>query len=275
MSSKKQKSLLKTTLNQLYNDYAEQYQRSPEDFFAVRQDPIEFPHRYSDFHNIEAAAFLSATFAYGKVASLCAFVDRLLQWLAPSPYDFLSQGPAVVQELAGHKPYYRLHKSTEILALLTMLSRVYSEHGSLREIYLASYYKNSTTKDRLAGFVDNLTEIAGCPLTFLVPSPSSGSPCKRLNLFLRWMVRRDGLDFGLWREVSPSDLIMPLDTHIGRVAYRLGWIETPSLSWRKAELITEVLREFDPADPTRYDFALCHESIARSEWLKTLVGETA
>jgi uncharacterized protein (TIGR02757 family) len=90
-----------------------------------------------------------------------------------------------------------------------------------------------------------------------------------MNLFLRWMVRRKDMDFGLWPEVSPADLIMPLDTHIGRTAYRLGWITTPSLTWRKAERITEVLREFDPEDPLRYDFALCHESMQKRLKRKT------
>lgn len=263
---------LKKILDRLCRQYAADFRRSPKEFFVTRRDPILFPHRYSDFHNIEAAAFLAATFAYGNVTSLCAFIDHLLEMLEPSPYDFLRRGPSAVQELQHHKPYYRLHKADEILSLLRMLSLVYSEQGSLYEVFRKSYYKYSIMKERLAGFVQELNQISGQSLKFFVPSPADGSPCKRLNLFLRWMVRRDSIDFGLWREVKPADLVMPVDTHIGRVAYRLGWISTPSLTWQKAEAVTNALRDFDPDDPTRYDFSLCHESISRSAWLKKLVN---
>ncbi|HEY4492678.1 MAG TPA: DUF2400 family protein, partial [Acidobacteriota bacterium] len=142
----------------------------------------------------------------------------------------------------------------------------------LYNIFQSAYDKNSIMHSSLSCFVANLRKLSNVPLKFLLPSPEDGSTCKRLNLFLRWMVRRDGIDFGLWTDVSPASLIMPVDTHIGRAAYRLGWIGTPSLGWKKAEQITEVLRGFDPDDPTRYDFALCHESIAKSEWLSKLIA---
>lgn len=271
MTSQKQRQL-KKILDRLCVEYAEEFRRSPKEFFITRRDPILFPHRYRAFHDIEAAAFLAATFAYGNVTSLCAFVDRLLGMLQPSPYDFLRSGPSAVQELKRHQPYYRLHKADEILSLVQMLSLVYAEHGSLYEIFQKSYYTYSTTKERLAGFVQELNQISGRSLKFFVPSPADGSPCKRLNLFLRWMVRRDSIDFGLWDEIRPSDLVMPVDTHIGRVAYRLGWISTPSLTWQKAETVTNALRNFDPNDPTRYDFSLCHESISKSAWLKRLIN---
>jgi len=259
---------MKETLDKLYDQYTAEFRRSPRDFFSKRQDPIQFPHRYSSFHDREAAAFLAATFAYGNVTSLCSFVDHLLSLLKPSPHAFLSRGPKAVRSLGRHKPYYRLHKSKEILALLSMMSRVYSESGSLYNVFLESYFINSTIKVAATDFVVRLRSLSPGMPAILVPSPADGSTCKRLNLFFRWMVRREGPDFGLWREVSPAHLIMPVDTHIGRVAYRLAWIKTPSLTWQKAETITQVLRGFDPQDPTRYDFSLCHESISRSEWMR-------
>ena len=262
---------LKKTLDELCASYTAEFRRSPKKFFSARRDPILFPHRYQAFEDIEAAAFLAATFAYGNVTSLCAFVERLLALLQPSPFQFLRQGPEAVQTLIEHRPYYRLHKSSEILSLLKVLSGVYTEHRSLYQLFLDSYCNNNRTiKEPLSAFVGKLREREETSLKFLLASPKDGSPCKRLNLFLRWMVRRNGIDFGLWREVSPANLIMPLDTHIGRVAYRLGWIKTPSLTWKKAEQVTTVLRTFDPDDPTRYDFALCHESISKSAWLKRL-----
>jgi uncharacterized protein (TIGR02757 family) len=263
---------LQPVLDQLYDSYLGDFRRSPEEFFKGRMDPLAFAHRYKRFHDIEAAAFLASTFAYGNVRSLCGFIDRLLHLLNPSPYDFLRQGPDALETLTPHAPYYRLHKADEILNLLSMLARVYEKQGSLYDVFLTSYDSNRTMTDSISAFVRRLYEIHGAPIPFLLPSPESGSPCKRLNLFFRWMVRRDGLDLGIWKNVSPADLIIPLDTHIGRVAFHLGWIKTPSLSWKKAEQVTNILRRYDPEDPIRYDFSLCHESMSRTVWLQALVA---
>ncbi len=269
------KNQLKSILDQLYDHYLSEFQNSSEEFFEARRDPILFPHRYRSFHDQEAAAFIAATFAYGNVASLCAFVERLLSLLGPSPYSFLKNGPSAVETLGHHSPYYRLHKTKTILALLSMLSIVYEKHGSLYDVFLKTYDDNSTMAVNITHFVNGLRSLVPESLIFLLPSPEGGSPCKRLNLFLRWMVRRDGMDLGLWKEVSPARLIMPVDTHIGRTAYRLRWIQTPSLTWQKAETITAVLRTFDPQDPTRYDFSLCHESISKSKGLSSILTTKA
>lgn len=264
MRARLNRKKLQPVLDQLYESYLADFRRSPAQFFVNRRDPLMFAHRYSNIHDVEAAAFLASTFAYGNVQSLCAFVDRLLAMLEPTPYEFLRQGPAAVEKLAPRSLYYRLHKAPEILGILRMLSVVYREHGSLRSIFKASYDIHNTMSGSIEAFVTRLYGIHGAPIPFLLPSPRSGSPCKRLNLFLRWMVRRDGLDLGIWEDVSPAHLVIPLDTHIGRVAFQLGWIGTPSLSWKKAEQVTAILRGFNPADPIRYDFSLCHESISRS-----------
>ena len=264
------RSKLKPVLDHLYESYVTDFRRSPAEFFKCRMDPLTFAHRYTQFHDIEAAAFVASTFAYGNVRSLCGFVEKLLNLLQPSPYAFLKQGPDVLEALTPHAPYYRLHKTDEILSFLSMLARIYQNHGSLYDVFLVSYDSNRTMSDSISAFVARLYEIHGEPIPFLLPAPESGSPCKRLNLFFRWMVRRDGLDLGIWKNVSPAHLIIPLDTHIGRVAFRLGWIKTPSLSWKKAEQVTNILRRYDPEDPIRYDFSLCHESMSRSAWLQSL-----
>ncbi|MCI0414880.1 TIGR02757 family protein [bacterium] len=258
---------LRPVLDRLYESYLADFKRSPEEFFRDRMDPLVFAHRYTRFHDIEAAAFLASTFAYGNVRSLCGFIEKLLNLLQPSPYHFLKNGPDALETLTPHAPYYRLHKTEEILSFLSMLALIYRDHGSLYEVFLSSYDDNHTMTDSISSFVARLYEIHGAPIPFLLPSPDSGSPCKRLNLFLRWMVRKDGLDLGIWKDVSPADLIIPLDTHIGRVAFHLGWIHTPSLSWKKAEQVTKILRRYDPEDPIRYDFSLCHESMMDNDWL--------
>ena len=272
MPRKKSITDLRNVLDDLYESYLADYRRSPSEFFVNRQDPLAFAHRYSTFHDMEAAGFLAATFAYGRVQSLCAFVNRLLSELQPSPYQFLKRGPQHVNTLRNRKLYYRLQDSEQILGILRMLAKIYEQLGSLYEVYRLSYYNNSTIESTTTHFVRALYSIHGAPLPFLLPSPESGSPCKRLNLFLRWMIRTDGIDLGLWKEISTARLIIPLDTHIGRVAYRMRWIDTPSLSWRKAEKITDVLRQFHAEDPVRYDFSLCHESIERGAWFRNLVG---
>jgi uncharacterized protein (TIGR02757 family) len=263
-------TLLKQTLDKLYQDYREEFLASPQTFFERRKDPLMFPHRYKSFHDIEAAAFIAATFAYGNVTSLCDFIGSLLSRMGDSPAEFL-KNPDAMDELKKSQPYYRLHKEREILQFLKMLSLVYSTHGSLYEIF-RTHYNGNTIQIVATAFTEELRGISGHQHTFLLPDPSSGSSCKRLNLFLRWMVRRDGIDLGLWKDISPAHLVMPLDTHIGRVSYKLGWISTPSLSWKKAEAITDVLRKFNPEDPTRYDFALCHESMEKSAFLMKLIA---
>ena len=107
---------LKTALDELYDQYLTDFRSNPADFFERRKDPILFPHRYDDFHDVESAAFVAATFAYGNVTSLCSFVGRLLEMLGPAPGSFLQQGPEAIGEIAHHRPYYRLHKHREILA---------------------------------------------------------------------------------------------------------------------------------------------------------------
>jgi uncharacterized protein (TIGR02757 family) len=269
MNSLKQ-TRLKSTLDQLYNEYRQQYLENPQTFFERRRDPLLFPHRYQSFNDRELAAFLASTFAYGNVTSLCNFVHTLLAILGDEPAEFLKR-PGALAQIEKHKPYYRLHKQKEILSLLGMLSRVYRHRGSLYEVF-SKYYNSNTMQIAASQFTSALRKISGDTHEFLLPDPTSGSPCKRLNLFLRWMVRRDGMDLGLWESVSPANLVMPLDTHIGRIAYKLRWISTPSLSWKKAEAITDVLRKFDPDDPVRYDFSLCHESMAKSEVLQKMIG---
>jgi uncharacterized protein (TIGR02757 family) len=262
---------LKTTLDTLYNEYRYAYIQSPQTFFEKRRDPLLFAHRYSSFHDQEAAAFIAATFAYGNVKSLCNFVESLLELMGDRPAEFLKSHDGL-QFIEKHKPYYRLHKHDEILSLLRMLSEVYLRHGSLYEIFLKYY--NRSTIEIATHFTSELRRISGDPHTFLIPDPLSGSPCKRLNLFFRWMIRRDGIDLGLWEKASPANLIIPLDTHIGKVSYQLRWISTPSLSWKKAEEITNVLKKLDREDPLRYDFSLCHESMSNSDFVKSLTTKT-
>ena len=160
--------------------------------------------------------------------------------------------------------------------LIWWLNQIIREEGSIRSFFLRGY--NERDEDigpSLSRFVRAIRELErepfypslpfrGSGIHHFLADPSDGSGCKRLNLFLRWMVRRDGLDLGLWQEVSPSKLVIPLDTHVSRIGRRIGLTKRRSPGWRMALEITETLRGFDPQDPVKYDFALCRVGMLNS-----------
>ncbi len=217
-------------------------------------DPLECVPRDGGFHDIELSAFLAAAFAYGRADLIVRNVRGILGELGPMPHAALMKGDYQARFL-GWK--YRFHKRSDMLWLLDRLRAVYTAHGTLENAFCAA---PGGTGTRLAAFARLFTEgkKLSAAKSFLVPSPANGSACKRMNLFLRWMVRKDEVDIGLWTRIPPADLIMPLDVHVNRIAGRLGLVNPAgAANFKKAAALTERFREFDPADPVRYDFALC------------------
>ncbi|TMA28289.1 MAG: TIGR02757 family protein [Deltaproteobacteria bacterium] len=239
----------------------------------VRGDPVELPHRYSDPRDVEVAALLSSALAYGRVDLFKPRLSALLDRLGPSPAATASDSsPAELLERASGFAY-RMTDARDVACLLYGAGAMLRAHGSLGASF-AKHYRNSVSiKTALGAFVDELCAADFRPITgrraptrrlkHLLPHPGRGSACKRLNLFLRWMVRGpDGVDFGLWREVPVSELVVPLDTHVHRIGRFIGLTRRKDLSWRTAEEVTRRLRSLDPADPVRYDFALSHLGIS-------------
>ena len=153
------------------------------------------------------------------------------------------------------------------------MSKALKKHGTLKDLFYSHYETGQDDiKDALTGFVGYLTEIDTSPvygrnirpmgIKQLLASPKTGSACKRMNLFLRWVVRKKDIDFGIWSRVSPAKLIIPLDTHIARISRCLGLSRRKSPDWKMAKAITESLKDLDPSDPLKYDFALCHHGIS-------------
>jgi uncharacterized protein (TIGR02757 family) len=239
----------------------------------VRGDPVELPHRYEDARDVEVAALLSAALAYGRVDLFKPRLTALLDALGPSPAS-VAMNSTPVELLRRSKGFsYRMTGARDVACLLYGAGRILRAHGTLGACFSSHYRRLGSVRGALGAFVDELCAPDFTPFTgerapsrrlkHLIAHPDRGSACKRLNLFLRWMVRGpDGVDFGLWRDVPASALVVPLDTHVHRIGRLIGLTRRKDLSWKTAEDVTRRLRSLDAADPVRYDFALSHLGIS-------------
>ncbi len=240
---------------------------------AISQsDPIRFPAAYDRSDDREVAGWIASAFAYGRVETILASVGRVLAALGPHParaVDSISDFPRFAREaLAGFR--HRFHSAADATALLYAIASVRAEAGSVRKFFEGRQRpEDADAGGMLSRAVVRVLDLdwrpagggrslsATSPVRFFFPDPASGSACKRWNLYLRWMVRRDALDFGLWEGISPARLVVPTDTHVHRVARRLNLTRRKSADWKTAREITDRLARFDPRDPVRYDYALC------------------
>ncbi|TNE86737.1 MAG: TIGR02757 family protein [Deltaproteobacteria bacterium] len=224
-------------------------------------DPVRFAHRYEDPRDIEVAALFASQLAFGRVASFARPLDLILAEAdeAGGPYAWIrgfdAQQPTVLATLN-----YRWIWPGDFLAVATGLRRVL-EAGPL-----ASHFRGDTAAEALSAGIGRLADELPSPtrgMTAFLASPRSGSACKRWCMFLRWMVRpSDGIDFGLWTHLSPARLVIPLDTHVHRIALLTGLTERKTANWRTSEDVTRALAAIDPQDPVRFDFALAHLGIS-------------
>ena len=246
---------LRATLERLY--------QAPERLKQRNQDPIQYPRRYRDPLDQEVVAFLAASLAFGRISLFQGVVERLLNHLGPRPARRLrSSGSIRLPAGLG----YRMIRTRDLEHWLEALRGLLREHGTLRGWFQQVGLGKRPLREVLEELSQELTRRMGGQATSLTrgmrqlsPSPHHGGPCKRWNLFLRWMVRPDdGVDLGLWDWVAPSTLVIPLDTHVARIGFRLGLLYSPHPSWRAAERLTKALARLCPEDPLRYDFVLCH-----------------
>ncbi len=229
----------------------------------ILNDPVEFPHRYKDKKDIEVSAFISSLFAYGSVRLFKPVIERILSGMDSSPYEFLINFAPKRHAHIFRGIYYRFQKEDDILELLRILSLVLREFGSIERAFMEFYSPSDPdTGKAIEGFSRFILKLSrhnlNSGLSQLFPLPSKGSACKRANLFLRWMVRKDCVDFGLWKGIPKNKLIIPLDVHISRIGIRLGLTKRKTPDWKMAKDITEFLKSLDPEDPLKYDFVLCH-----------------
>ena len=247
---------LKIILDSLYAKY------NRRDLIAP--DPLQFVYKYKSKADKEVAGLLSATLAYGRVEQIENDLNKLFVIIGKGPYDFtLNFTGTKRKKLAAFK--HRFNTGTDIADLLELLKIVLKEYGSIEKAFLAGYKKED--KDiipALTIFCERLYCLYenhfGRPVSkgfqFLLASPANGSVCKRLNMFLRWMVRSDDVDPGLWESIDKSKLIVPVDTHIARLCKILGLYKRKTVSLAAAIEITDSFKRISPADPVKYDFAL-------------------
>ncbi|MEW6195949.1 MAG: TIGR02757 family protein [Bacteroidota bacterium] len=231
----------------------------------ISPDPLEFLHRYSNYHDIEISGILSSVFAYGNVKQIITTLEKLHSAMSNKPYEFVMNFDVKRDAAKLNNIKHRFFSMSDIIKLFIALNKIYKVYGSLKYLFLLYYFeKDNSLKDAVSFFSKHLTDlIAGGSkpthaIKFMFPDPHKGSACKRMNLFLRWMVRNDDLDFGLWYEIPTSKLIVPVDTHVAKICKRLKLSKQKNVSWKMAEEITEQLKRFDPNDPVKYDFAICH-----------------
>lgn len=235
-------------------------------------DPIQMVRPYADSADREVVAFCAAALAFGRVASVLESVGRLLDVLGPSPAAFIRRFDPKRDGRPLRALGHRWTRGVDLVALLWILRRMLDE-GSIEDYFLEGF--DSGDED-VSAALDSFSNRAraidlrpayGRPTPrpgahYFFPRPSAGSACKRLNLFLRWMVRRDRVDLGVWSRVPSSRLVVPLDTHVIRVGRCLGLTRRVSPGWPMAVDITSSLRALDPVDPVKYDFSLCHLGMA-------------
>ena len=224
----------------------------------IESDPIQVPHQYSHAEDIEIAAFLTATLAWGQKATIIASARRLLSNMSGGPFEFVNT--AGEEDLEIFLPFvHRTFNGFDCIYFLKSLRHVYQYHGGLRAVFETSYADSGDLGQALVHFRQVFFEHAEPGRTSKhVADVSRGASAKRINMFLRWMVRRDtrGVDFGLWKGIPMHALYIPLDVHTGKVARKLGLLTRKQNDWKAVEELTSRLREFDPEDPVRYDFAL-------------------
>jgi uncharacterized protein (TIGR02757 family) len=243
----------------------------------ILNDPIRLPHRYQDVQDIEVSALLAASYAYGKVDLFLGVLERIHAVMDDhgGPHSYVQNYDVDVHGPLLTGMGYRWTRDTDLVWFMAALRHTLAEHGTLAAVFAGKDAKEALARAHdvlLAAAVTTAKEV-GRPATtiaelprglkYFVPSPATGSGCKRGNLFLRWMVRSgDGVDLGVWSHLSPADLVMPIDRHVQRIAPLLGLVERANGSWRTAKAVTDALAVYAPADPVRYDFALAHTGIS-------------
>lgn len=261
-------AITSSSLKDYLDAKADQYNRPS----FIERDPISIPHRFSQKQDIEIMGFWAAVLAWGQRPVILKKTNELVALMDGAPYDFIrNHQESDLKRFLSFK--HRTFNATDALYFLHFFQQYYQDHESLEDAFLPdtaqqlvaetgpSLPQPVTVERSLILFHDRF-----CGLTDFFPertrkhiaTPARNSACKRLLMFLRWMVRQDnrGVDFGLWTRLRPDQLVIPIDVHVNRVARHLNLLARPQTDWKAALDLTETLRQFDPTDPVRYDFAL-------------------
>jgi uncharacterized protein (TIGR02757 family) len=224
----------------------------------IQTDPIQVPHTFTESGDIEISAFLTAALSWGRKATIISNARKLMAMMPGGPHAFLLD--AGERDLAKFLPFvHRTFNGIDCIYFLKALSRIYRDLGGLETVFSKGYAAHGDLAGAIIGFREVFFQVADPGRTAKhLPDLQKNSAGKRLNMFLRWMVRRDpqGVDFGIWDQIPMHALYIPLDVHSGSVARKLGLLNRKQNDWSAVEELTSKLQEMDPADPVRYDYAL-------------------
>lgn len=245
----------KAKLQDFFNKKVKEYNRPS----FIASDPVCIPHLFTKKQDIEIAGFFAAIFAWGNRTTIINKSKQLMQLMQMQPHSFCLHATAnELKKLEGFK--HRTFNTTDLLYCIEFFKRHYSVYESLENAFMPANQPPRSIEEALSYFHHYFFAIEDAPLRTKkhISTPEKGSSCKRLNMFLRWMVRKDksGVDFGIWKNIQPSQLICPIDVHVARVAKRFNLLDRKQMDWLAAEELTNYLKKLDPNDPAKYDFAL-------------------
>jgi len=256
LDSRTKKSTTRLHINSGLKDFLDRKTNQYNHPSFIKNDPVSIPHLFTKKQDIEIAGFFAAIFSWGNRKTIINKCRELLQRVEMQPYAFCTDNhPKRLDALKGFR--HRTFNEDDLYYFIEFLNRHYTVHKSLETAFFPK--KGMTVQEGLNHFrryffsTDHLKRTEKH-----IASPEMGSACKRLNMYLRWMVRKDdkGVDFGIWKNISPSQLICPVDIHVARVAKKLNLLKRRQVDWLTAIELTEALRKLDKTDPAKYDFAL-------------------
>ncbi len=226
----------------------------------IEEDPISVPRQFNSLQDIEITGFWTAMLSWGLRKTIIRKARELVDLMDGAPYEFILHHREKDRKRFLHWKH-RTFQSTDTLYFLEFFQQFYRKHHSLEDAFVpASTLQNPDAETALVHFHETFFGLPHAPKRTRkhVATPAKNASCKRLNMFLRWMVRSDenGIDFGLWKKISPAQLLIPLDVHVARVSHRLGLLSRKQMDWKAVLSLSKRLREFDPDDPVKYDFAL-------------------
>ena len=243
-------ALSKEELKHFLNEKVYEYNRPS----FIELDPISIPYLFSKKQDIEISGFLAATIAWGQRKTIINNAKKLVEWMDMAPYDFIvNSNSNDIKKFS--KFVHRTFNGDDCMYFILRLKQLYQKSNSLESYF----YHTDGVKNGISQFKDYFFKSSHLKRTEKhVSNPAKGSSAKRLNMYLRWMVRQDnaGVDFGIWQKFKPSHLFIPLDVHTGNVGRKLGLTNRKQNDWQTVEEITNALKKLDPVDPVKYDFAL-------------------
>jgi len=242
----------KENLKKFLNEKVDQYNQP----FFIKDDPISVPHLFSRQQDIEIAGFFAAIFAWGNRTTIIRKSNELMELMNMQPHEFcINHESKDLKRLLNFK--HRTFNPTDLLYFIEFFRHHYSNNKSLETAFTKH---GETIEEMLNGFHQYFFSMEDVPARTRkhISTPGKNATCKRLNMYLRWMVRNDdrGVDFGIWKNISPAQLICPIDLHVARVARHFNLLKRKQTDWQAALDLTEHLKEFDANDPVKYDFAL-------------------